>query len=588
MKFTKVQVITLIVIIFCLFSFFGKLDFIEFFLQDIIYQKRSKINTKILIIGIDERSLEELGQWPWPRNYHAKVVETLNEGQAAVIGLDILFSEKARIPNEDRELIETLKKFNNIVLPVYGNFDKYSEKGLVSAKNIVLPFDEIKEFVHQGHINTFPDPDGVVRRSLLFFEYNGEKVHSFSWEIFTRCDFEGITDQKASKVPLDDWNRFYIDFNGEPGDYDVLSYIDVFNEKIPFEYFENKIILIGSFSPGIDDYYFTPLDYQAPMYGIEVHANIIQNLLQNNFKEESNLIIDLLILIFAACLILFFSNRYSPAKALLAICLLLLGYIFLAVIFYQKGIILPLIYPIALTLTIYFALLIYKYLEELLERKRVTDAFSRYVAPQVVHEILATGKNGIELGGLRKEVTILFIDIRGFTHLSENAEPEEIVAILNEFFDLCANVIFKYEGTLDKFIGDGVMAVFNAPLSIESHALKAVQAAWAIKQGAKDLEERIIKKFGKLIAFGIGINTGPAIIGNIGAKFRMDYTAIGDTVNTAARLENTAKPGQILLGSSTYLFVKENVDVTYLGEISVKGKSKSISAYELNNIKVVE
>jgi len=141
---------------------------------------------------------------------------------------------------------------------------------------------------------------------------------------------------------------------------------------------------------------------------------------------------------------------------------------------------------------------------------------------------------------------------------------------------------------LDKFIGDGIMAVFNAPLSIENHALKAVQAAWAIKQGAKDLEERIINKFGKLIAFGIGINTGSAIIGNIGAKFRMDYTAIGDTVNTAARLENTAKPGQILLGESTYIFVKENVDVTYLGEISVKGKAKSILAYELKNIMVVE
>jgi adenylate cyclase len=254
---------------------------------------------------------------------------------------------------------------------------------------------------------------------------------------------------------------------------------------------------------------------------------------------------------------------------------------------YNSGFVLNIIYPIISTSVIYLVLLIYRYIDELMERKRVTDVFGRYVAPQVVQEILNTGKENLRLGGNRKEITALFVDIRGFTPLSEKATPEEVVGILNEYLNLCAEAIFKYEGTLDKFIGDATMAIFNAPLDLKDHAFRAVQTAWAMKEGSVKLQGIIQEKFGKNVRFGIGINTGQAVVGNIGAEIRMDYTAIGDTVNTAARLESNAKPGQILMSKTTYDLVKDRVKAEYLGEIKVKGKSDGIPVYQLDGIEVV-
>jgi len=190
----------------------------------------------------------------------------------------------------------------------------------------------------------------------------------------------------------------------------------------------------------------------------------------------------------------------------------------------------------------------------------------------------------LQLGGSRREITVLFVDIRGFTPLSEAAAPEEVVEILNEYLTLVAQCIFKYGGTLDKFIGDAAMAMFNAPLDLEDHCLKAVQAAWAMKEGATPLQQRLEEKFGRTVQFGIGVNTGPAVIGNIGASFRMDYTAIGDTVNTAAHLESNAKPGQILLSQDVYEKVKERVAAANLGEIKVKGKAQGVNVFQVDGV----
>lgn len=256
-----------------------------------------------------------------------------------------------------------------------------------------------------------------------------------------------------------------------------------------------------------------------------------------------------------------------------------------SVLLYNKGCILPVIYPVALYFSIYVISLGYRYISELFERKRITSVFGRYVAPQVVNEIIEGGEQALKLGGSRRNITVLFVDIRGFTPLSEKAEPEEVVAILNEYLTLCAQSIFKFDGTLDKFIGDATMALFNAPLDLEDHAYKAVQAAWVMKQGAEPLKNKLEEKFGKVVQFGIGINTGDAVVGNIGADFRMDYTAIGDTVNTAARLESNAEPGQILLSESTYELVKDRVNAAYMGVYSMKGKAQGIAVYQLDGVK---
>jgi adenylate cyclase len=226
------------------------------------------------------------------------------------------------------------------------------------------------------------------------------------------------------------------------------------------------------------------------------------------------------------------------------------------------------------------ATMIGEYLKERQERNRVSGIFGRYVSKEVVNDILSAQEE-IKLGGVRKDVTLMFVDIRGFTSLSEKMEPEDVLKNLNEYLELCTKAIFQYEGTLDKFIGDGAVSIFGAPLAQEDHAERAVRAALEIRDQAEELAENLRDKYGKPIYFGIGINSGPAVIGNIGSQDRHDFTAIGDTVNLAAWLEANAKPGQILISKETYERVKDIFECTACEPIIVKGKEKLVEVYQV-------
>jgi adenylate cyclase len=239
--------------------------------------------------------------------------------------------------------------------------------------------------------------------------------------------------------------------------------------------------------------------------------------------------------------------------------------------------------PIMFLLTFaYF--LVEGYITEILRRRKVVSAFKKYVAPQVVDEISKQGDFKLVLGGESRDVAVLFVDIRGFTPMSESLEPEQVVEILNEYLQLTTESIFKNGGTLDKFIGDATMAVFNAPFDLDDYIYRAVCTARDIAAGSQELEEKLMKRFGKTVSFGIGVNCGRAVVGNIGCDFRMDYTAIGDTVNTAARLESNAKKGQILISEYVYEAVKDRVEVTEIGEIPLKGKSKGVFVYQVDKV----
>ena len=232
-----------------------------------------------------------------------------------------------------------------------------------------------------------------------------------------------------------------------------------------------------------------------------------------------------------------------------------------------------------------FILLIYayKYLKmyfaERLHRTRLSNAFKKYVAPQVVDQLAKDQRFEIKLGGELRNVAVLFIDIRGFTPLSESLPPQDVVSILNEYFALVTKVIFDHGGTLDKFIGDAAMAVFNAPVDLPDYEYRAVCTALDIVSGAAALERRLFEQHQKNVGFGIGVNLGEAVVGNIGCDFRMDYTAIGDTVNTAARLESNAKRGQILISKRLYARVKDRIVAEEIGVIPLKGKAEGIFVY---------
>ena len=251
---------------------------------------------------------------------------------------------------------------------------------------------------------------------------------------------------------------------------------------------------------------------------------------------------------------------------------------------YARGIQIRVIEPVLVILALYLIHLAAGYIAEALKRRRILSAFQKYVAPQVVREVAEKGNYEIRLGGEKRHVAVLFVDIRGFTPMSEGLQPEQVVEILNEYLSLTTNSIFKNNGTLDKFIGDATMAVFNAPFDLDDYIYRAVCTARDIAAGSAELEKKLMERFGRTVSFGIGVNCGDAVVGNIGCDFRMDYTAIGDTVNTAARLESNAKRGQILISQAVYDAVKDRVRVTDVGVIPLKGKSQEVYVYQVDEV----
>lgn len=320
------------------------------------------------------------------------------------------------------------------------------------------------------------------------------------------------------------------------------------------------------------------------MYGVEIHANILQELMDERSPVPAGRWYASIVSAAAAALIYFISRQYKLkfSTPVTFIGMILLACVFMLVNF--LGTAYPVIYSLLFMVVGYLINLVRKYVHEALEKKRVTDAFRKYVAPQVVDEIASKGNYTIKLGGENRHIAVLFVDIRGFTPMSESLEPEQVVDILNSYLNLTTNAIFKNGGTLDKFIGDATMAVFNAPFDLDDYVFRAVKTALDIVNGGNEIESKFLEKYGKSVSFGVGVNCGNAVVGNIGCNFRMDYTAIGDTVNTAARLESNAKRGQVLISEYVYEQVKDRVEVEPIGEIPLKGKSKGVFVYSLKNI----
>ena len=230
---------------------------------------------------------------------------------------------------------------------------------------------------------------------------------------------------------------------------------------------------------------------------------------------------------------------------------------------------------------IFLARLVFGYLTERFRKHKILQVFRTYMAPQVVDELSRSGRYRIELGGRNCQVAVLFVDIRGFTSLSEGLPPDQVVGILNRYLGKVTEAIFRNEGTLDKFIGDAVMAVYNAPVDVEDYAVKAVRTGIDIVREVESLNDDLERDFGRRIACGVGIHWGQAVVGNIGCDFRMDYTAIGDTVNVAERLESLAESGQILISRQLYEQVKDQYQAEHMGELALKGREDKVSAYAL-------
>lgn len=582
-KRLKVILPILLLIIFGVVQFMSLIPMLDNFIYDYMLSSERKPMSNIIVVGMDERSINEIGTWPWPRFYMADAISKVADMGAAAIGVSVLYDTYSADEANDAALVAAAEKTDRLVLAAMGIFSDESQETLI-AEDYILPFDELAQVTNAGFINVLPDEsDGVMRNALTSFRYGDITVYSLPMEVYrTYCR---VTGTRENEVPLDRFGQFPIHYVARPGRFTALSLWGVINDEYNPEIFKNAIVLIGPYAQGIgSDSFPTPFDRRTPTYGTEINANIIQNLLEGGFKYSAPWWVDLSVMVFLGLIVIIFLHRLKPTWAAVLTAALVASQLLGAKLAYtQINIILKTGDCILFLVICYIINLVLSILAAQNEKQHIHGLFGRFVAPEVVKQIVA-GNVEVQLGGTEKELTLLFVDIRGFTAFSEANPPEKVVNMVNRYLSLTSRAIQENNGTIDKYIGDATMAVFNAPNDLPDHPMCAVKAAWAMKQGSIALREEILRDYGVDLQFGIGVNTGPAVVGNMGSDFRMDYTAIGDSVNTAARLESNAQKGQVLLSDATYQRVKDRVEVTDLGILNVKNKKIGIQIYNLENV----
>ena len=580
----------LIGVIAFVFCYYDILYPLESLYRDKVYQQSRGVNQSIKIIAVDEKALNTYGPFgTWDRSVYADVLNALGD-YPSVVGFDIHFSGQMS-EEGDAILKEAAMERGNVVFASHIDFDTVAERdedgklvlNQLYVNAMELPFSE--EDVAYGYVNVFADSDGAVRRAMPTFTntQTGEKYTGFAYRVYQLyCEKKGIT---PITPKVDSTGSMWIYYAGKPFDYEAISLSDLLDGKIDPRVFTDCIVLVGAYANGLQDQFSVP-NSGTEMFGVEINANILQAYTDGAFPVPADRVfISILTALIAFALFLLFSKMGLKWGTPLFVVLEVF-YVFLGITLFTKAdIILPGVYMLILIFLDYLFALIIKYISESIQKRKIASAFRKYVAPQVVDGIMKSGQYKIALGGETRDIAVLFVDIRGFTPLSESLKPEQVVEILNEYLNLTTNSIFKNGGTLDKFIGDATMAVFNAPFDLDDYELRALRTAKDIVAGAKALEKSCMDRFGRKVTFGVGVNCGEAVVGNIGCDFRMDYTAIGDTVNTAARLESNAKPGQVLISETIYERVKDKgVKAEPIGEIPLKGKSKGVFVYQLTEI----
>ncbi len=594
--YIKTAVITIIIMAASIISLYlGTAGAWDARISDWLNQKEAVTNKKIYIIGIDDKTLERYGPVnTWSRNIPAELVEKLNaheDARPAVIAFDVIYSENADAAADSR-FAQVCKKAGNVVAAMSFSFKEQPETqadGTViynpyHVQDVIAPYEALRESVTCGFANTTIDADGCVRQAMAYINYNGEPVYSLSYQAYKKY-LEGQGKEAVLPETYGRNNSFYFSYSGKPGSYNLVSMADVLDGTVDARIFQDAIVLTGAYAVGMQDAYPPAVSHNSQMYGVEIHANIIEALLEG----KTQLPVSPLLYAIAAGLVCgIFFVLVKKTKLLLSSALLILFIILVLIqtkVFYSAGVITPVILlPVILAL-IYLARLIQGYLVEIHRRRHVLNVFKQYVAPQVVDKISRDRDFELVLGGENRHIAVLFVDIRGFTTMSESLRPAEVVEILNEYLSLTTRSIFDNGGTLDKFVGDATMAVFNAPFDLDDYVFRAVCTAWDMMAGADAIADQFEKRFGKRVAFGIGIHCGEAVVGNIGCDFRMDYTAIGDTVNTAARLESSADRGQILISEEVYEAVRDRIEAAPIGEIPLKGKNNGVFVYQLDKVK---
>lgn len=549
----------------------------------------------IVIAGIDDKTLETYGRWAdWPRSLHAQAIDNLSRAGAKVIGFDIIFTD---ISPDDEMLATAMTKADNVVLAAVGT-QLVSHAGTeITYDNFLLPTASLEQAASNiGDANVVPDGDGTVRRLPLIVKSSSGQVYpaltlAVLYRLFSMplpqeyLLKNGTVNLLARDIPVDTSYCLHINFSADNEKRPYVSYGDVISGNFDSSLVKNKIVLIGMTAIGEPDTWTIPTSV-SKVPGVFIHAAAMDTILTQRFLREPGIIITLMIMLLLVGITAFALPRCGTrhwkdiAKGVgitggLFIVCLVAG--FLA---FDRGYILDLFYPLMLLPVIYVSNILYIVFMEQSDKRFVKELFGRYISPQIAKEVVSRADAGeLRLGGEQREVSVLFADIRNFTRITEQLSPEATVEMLNTYLSVVADAVIQHDGIVNKFGGDSIMAVWNAPQSQPEHALLAVKAAWEAQQKVVELQQSDSRLLP--VQFGIGINTGIALAGNVGSVGRTEYTVIGDSVNTASRICSNTPGGEVWIGAETYNQTKDYIETEELGSQHLKGKATPIMVYRV-------
>ena len=602
----------------------------------------------VVIVAVDDPSLEQFGRWPWSQSLVAQLVDRLTQAGAAVIGFDIVQSEataepdvgalRQRVPDldertwdavrqglqqgtaEDSALTAAVHASARTVLGYFFNIGSDSGDSStvrLSTYNVVQGSTAAQSRRHDhvptasgvranlpaltaaaaglGYFNFFPDPDGSYRRVPLAIRFNDQialplslaMLHVYRPQVPLMIRFAdfGVETVRfgALTLPVAEDGQLLVNFRGPGKTFRHVSAADVLAGRVAADAIRDKLVLVGVTATAVMDVRVTPFDGLLP--GVEIHANVLDNILRHEFIQRPRwtVLIEVAVILL---LTLILGSALHFARGILGALIALtlgVGYLFVSqLIFVHYGLPLSLIFPfLAIGLT-YPAIAVQHYVVEEREKRKIRDAFGLYLSPSLAR-LVSERPEMLALGGEKRDLTVMFSDIRGFTTTSERLEPETLVELLNKFLGEMTDVIFAHDGTLDKYIGDAIMAVWGAPVPQADHAARACRAALGMVNRLRFLDEHWTDRGWPVLEIGIGINTGPMVVGNMGSERRLSYTVIGDNVNLGSRLEGLNKVyGSRIIASEATIRAAGDVVVTReLDLVRVKGKRLPVRIFEI-------
>jgi adenylate cyclase len=549
----------------------------------------------IVIAGIDDKTLETYGRWAdWPRSLHAQAIDNLSQAGAKVIGFDIIFTDTS---TDDEMLATAIAEAENVVLAAVGTQPVSQAGPEITYDSFLLPVDALEQAASSiGHANVVPDGDGTVRRLPLIVKPSSGQIYPsltlailhrlFSMPLPQEYMLEnGAVNLLARDIPVDTSYRLRINFSADNEQRPYVSYGDIISGNFDPLLVKNKIVLIGMTATGEPDTWAVPTS-ASKIPGVFIHAGAMDTILTQRFLREPGIIISLMIMLLLVGITAFALPRCGTrhwrdiAKGVGITVGLFIACLVGGFLAFDRGYILGLFYPLLLLPVVYIGNIVYIVVTEQSDKRFVKELFGRYISPQISKEIVSRADAGnLRLGGEQREVSVFFADIRGFTRLSEQLSPEAVMQLLNAYLSVVADAVVQHDGIVNKFVGDSIMAVWNAPQSQPDHALLAVKAAWGAQQKLAELRQRENRPLP--VQIGIGINTGVAVAGNVGSAGRTEYTVIGDSINVASRICSSTPGNEVWIGPETYNQTKDYIETEKLEAQKLKGKAAPITVYRV-------